>query len=122
MQMKKFRFGPVVLANAVGNLLNPPTAAGGVNAGASPNYLLMNHFRIVNRTAGAVTYSLFIGATGVGAANTEFGASAKSVAANGVDDIYCPGLRLDIADFLTGFAGAAASLTIEGEGEIGVAG
>ena len=29
---RAFRFGPVSVANSVGNLLNPPTTTGGVNA------------------------------------------------------------------------------------------
>jgi hypothetical protein len=120
MQNKPFRFGPVAVANAAANILNPPTATGGVNAGSSSNYIILKHIRIVNKTAGAVTFSGYIGATGASAAGTEFLGTAKSIPANDYIDWYGY-LRLDAADFFVGLASAATSLTIQGEGEIGVA-
>jgi hypothetical protein len=121
MQNKVFRFGPVAVSNSVGNLLNPPTASGGVNAGSSSQYIILRHIRIVNKTAGAVTFSGYIGATGASAAGTEFMGTGLSIAANSYVDWY-GSVRLDAADFLTGVASAATSLVIQGEGEIGVAG
>ncbi len=119
---KIFRFGPIALTNTLTtNLLNPPTATGGVNGGSSPNYIVLTHIRIVNKTAGAVTFSLWIGATGANAAGTEFMGIGTSVAANSYVDYYGR-LRLDSTDFLVGGAAANTSLTIMGEGEIGVAG
>jgi len=119
---KIFRFGPVALSNTLTtNILNPPTATGGVGAGSSSNYIVLKHIRIVNKTAGAITFSLWLGATGANAAGTEVIGIGLSVAANSFVDWF--GLmRLDAADFLVGGAGAATSLTIQGEGEIGVAG
>jgi hypothetical protein len=121
---KAFRFGPVAISNATGNLLNPPTASGGTNAGSSAQFILLRHIRITNKTASTATASLWIGATGASAAGTEFMGTTLSVAANSYVDWYAgsPGLRLDSADFLTGIASAATTLTIQGEGEIGVAG
>lgn len=122
MQNKAFRFGPVALsATLTTNILNPPTATGGVGAGSSPNYIILTHIRIVNKTAGAVTFSLWIGATGANAAGTEFMGTGRSIAANSSEDWYGR-IRLDTADFLVGGASAGTSLTIQGEGEIGVAG
>jgi hypothetical protein len=121
MQNKVFRSGPVAVANAAGNLLNPPTGAGGVNAGPSNQYIIVKHIRVVNKTGAAVNISLWIGATGGSAAGTEFAWSATPVPANQFLDFYGQ-VRLDTTDFLTGLASAAASLTIEFEGEIGVAG
>lgn len=118
---KAFRFGPIALPNAVANLLNPPIASGGVNAGASPQYIILKHLRVVNRTGAAATYSLFLGASGGSAAGTEVVANGRSIAANAFEDWY-GAMRIDVADFLTGFASASAALTIQGEGEIGVAG
>ncbi len=80
----------------------------------------MRHIRIVNKTAGAVTFTLYLGATGANAAGTEVIGNATSVAANSYIDWY-GALRIDAADFLVGGASANTSLTIEGEGEIGVA-
>lgn len=103
------------------NILNPPTATGGVNGGSSPNYIVIRHIRVVNKTAGAVTFSLWKGATGANAAGTEVIGVGQSVAANAAFDWFgC--MRFDTADFLVGGASAATSLSIQGEGEIGVAG
>jgi hypothetical protein len=119
---KTFRFGPIALsATLTTNLLNPPTTSGGVNAGTSPQYIILRHVRIVNKTAGAVTFSLWLGATGANAAGTEVIGQGQSVPANSFADWYGL-LRLDSTDFLVGGASAATSLTIQGEGEIGVAG
>lgn len=118
---KAFRFGPVALSNTLTtNVLNPPTATGGVNAGSSAQYIILRHIRIVNKTAGAVTFSLWLGATGANAAGTEVVGIGTSVAANSYFDWY-GAMRLDAADFLVGGASALTSLTIQGEGEIGVA-
>lgn len=122
MQNKLFRLGPVALSNVLTtNILNPPTAAGGVGAGASSQYINLKHVRIVNKTAGPVTFSLWLGATGGNVAGTEVIGQGLSIPANSAYDWYGQ-MRLDAADFLVGGASAAASLTIEGEGEIGVAG
>lgn len=119
---KVFRFGPIALTNTLTtNLLNPATASGGVNAGSSAQYIILKHIRIVNKTAGAVTFSLWLGATGANAAGTEVIGQALSVAANSAFDWYGL-LRLDAADFLVGGASANTSLSIEGEGEVGVSG
>ena len=123
MQSKIQRFGPVAIAASAGNLLNPPTTTGGVNAGTPATYILLRHFRVVNRTSGSVNVSLWIGLTGGSASGTEYAFSASPVAANNWLDYYAtPGTRLDATDFLTGLASAASSLTIEGEYEIAVAG
>lgn len=117
---KAFRFGPVALTTTLTtNVLNPATTTGGVNAGASSQYLIIRHIRVVNKTASAATVSLWIGATGANVAGTEFGWQAKSVPANDSIDWY-GSLRLDAADFVVGGAGTTTALTIEGEGEVGV--
>lgn len=119
---KIFRFGPIALtATLTTNLLNPPTATGGTNGGSSSNYIVLKHIRIVNKTAGAITCSFWLGATGANAAGTEVIAQGLSVPANSYIDWYGL-LRIDAADFLVGGASAVTSLSIQGEGEIGVAG
>jgi hypothetical protein len=102
-------------------LLNPPTASGGVNGGSSSQYIILKHIRIVNKTVGAVTCSFWLGATGANTAGTEVIGQGLSVPANSYIDWFGL-LRLDAADFLVGGASANTSLSIEGEGEIGVAG
>lgn len=122
MNNKIFRFGPIALsATLTTNILNPPTASGGVNAGSSAQYIILRHIRIVNKTGAAATFSLWLGATGANTAGTEVIGTALSIAANSAYDWYGY-LRLDSADFLVGGASAATTLTIQGEGEIGVAG
>lgn len=119
---KTFNFGPVALTNTLTtNILNPCTAAGGVNGGSSSQYIIIRHIRIVNKTAGAVTFSLWKGATGGNVAGTEVVGQGTSVAANSSFDWYGI-MRFDAADFLVGGASANTSLSIQGEGEVGVAG
>lgn len=122
-QNKKFRFGPIALTTTLTtNLLNPPTATGGTNGGSSAQYILLQHLRVTNKTASAATVSLWLGATGANTAGTEFEWQATSVPANSYIDFYSPGVRIDSADFLVGGASANTTLTIQGEGEIGVSG
>lgn len=122
MQNKLFRFGPVALTTTLTtNLLNPPTATGGVNGGSSAQYIVLKHIRVVNKTGSAATFSLWLGATGANAAGTEVVGIGLSVAANSSYDWYGI-MRLDSTDFLVGGAGTGTALTIMGEGEIGVAG
>lgn len=119
---KQFNFGPIALtATLTTNLLNPAAASGGVNGGASGQYIILRHIRVVNKTAGAVTVSLWKGATGANAAGTEFAFQATSVPANSYVDWY-GAARFDTTDFLVGGASAGTSLSIQGEGEVGVAG
>jgi hypothetical protein len=122
MNNKTFRFGPVALTTTLTtNILNPPTATGGTNAGSSAQYIILKHVRWVNKTGGAVTFSHWLGATGANAAGTEIFGTAQSIPANSSYDWYGI-LRLDAADFLVGGASANTSLSIQGEGEIGVSG
>lgn len=122
MQNKAFNFGPLGLTGTyTTNLLNPATAAGGVNGGSSAQYIILRHVRIVNVTAGAVTFRLYRDTTGGNTAGKEVVGLNMSVPANSFIDWYGQ-MRFDSADFLVGGASAGASLTIQGEGEIGVSG
>lgn len=119
---KPVRFGPVAMSAALTtNILNPPIVSGGVGvAGANvATYLIVRHIHIVNKTAGSVNFSFWLGATGGNAAGSEVIGTGVPVPANSYFDWY-GALRLDIADFLVGGASGAASLTFEAEGEIGV--
>ena len=98
--------GPAYIANAAADIYTPP---------ASTIYTVIQHIHVANKTAGAVTFTLYVGATAGSAAGTElFG--AKSVAANDVYDYYCR-LKMISTDFLSGLASAASSLVITVEGE-----
>lgn len=120
---KAFNFGPVALTTTLTtNILN--TGAGARATAVTGytgtiEYILLRHIRIVNKTAGAVTFSLWKGATGANAAGTEVVGTGQSVAANSSYDWYGI-MRFDSADFLVGGASALTSLSIQGEGEIGV--
>lgn len=118
---KAIRLGPVAVASSVGNLFNPPTLTGGVNppSGSTNAYYILKHIRVVNKNSIAVTMTAYIGATGGSAAGTEFAWNGYSIAANSYVDWY-GAVRLEPADFLTGVASVATSLTIEAEGELGV--
>lgn len=119
MQATPFRFGPLALTNTLTtNILNPGTTTGGVNSGSGSNLrIVLTHIRIVNKTVGAVTFSLYLGATGANTAGTEVIGTGYSVGANSAFDWYGR-LKMDPADFLVGGASANTSLTIQGEGEI----
>lgn len=121
---KQFRFGPVAMsATLTTNILSPGTTTGGVASTSSPYdklAIVLRHLRIVNKTAGAVTFSLWLGGTGGNVAGTEVVGIGKSVPANDVYDWYGE-LPIYNGDFLVGGAGSGTSLTIQGEGEIGLA-
>jgi len=119
---KIIRFGPVALTTTTTtNIINPAVTslAGPVGFTMTQPYVLIKHIRIVNKTATAATFSLWIGATGGNVAGTEFMGIGTSVAANSSVDWYGQ-LRLDAADFLVGGAGTATALTFQAEGEIGL--
>lgn len=120
---KTFRFGPVAVANAAANLLNGTVTslAGTVGITLTQPVIYIKHLRAVNKTGAAATVSTYVGAASGSAAGTEVAWNAKQVPANDSIDVYFggQGLRLDSADFLTGVASAAATITVEGEAEVG---
>lgn len=120
---KIFRSGPVAMVlTTPTNILNPAVTslAGPVGFTMTQPYIVLRHIRITNVTAGAVTFTMAIGTTGVtpSSANAFMG-FGTSVAANSYIDWYGM-VRLDAADFLVGFASAGTALTFEAEGEIGL--
>lgn len=123
MQNKPFRFGPIALTTTLTtNLLNPGVASGGVNAGTPNLYLLLTHIRVVNTHASATgKISLWLGASGLNVAGTEVGWKNFSIPSGTIADWYPDSLLLNVSDFLVGGADTASCLTIEGEGEIGIA-
>ena len=101
--------GPAYLANAAADIYTPP---------ASTIYTVIRQIHVANKTGGAVTFTLYVGATGGSAAGTElFG--AYSVPANSTYDWYASpsGLKMLSTDFLSGLASAATSLVITVMGE-----
>ena len=118
---KIIRFGPAAVANSATNILNPAVTSmsGPVGLTIGQPYLVIRHIRIVNKTNAAVTFSGYIGATGGSAAGTEFIGTLLSIPAYSAYDWYGM-VRLDSADFFSGLASAATSLTIQGEGEVGI--
>lgn len=120
MTNSPFRCGPVALTNTLTtNILNPAAAGSGTGYTPTASYIILRHVRVVNKTAGAVTCSFWLGATGANAAGTEIIAQGLSVAANSYIDWYGY-LLLKVADFLVGGASANTSLSFEAEGEIGL--
>ena len=99
--------GPVALTNTLTtNVYNQSSAL---------IYDVIRHIHIANKTAGAVTFSLWLGATGANAAGTEL-FNAVSIPANSVYDWY-GALKMTSTDFRVGGASAATSLTLTAEGE-----
>ena len=98
--------GPLALTNTLTtNLYNP----------ASGLFAILRAVHVVNKTAGAVTFTIYLGATGGTAAGTEEWFQ-KSVAANDVYDWYGM-MELGNSAFLVGGASANASLTLTLSGE-----
>lgn len=101
-------FGPLALTNTLTtNVYNNSSAL---------LYDVVKHIHIVNKTAGAVTFSLWLGATGANAAGTEIIGTGRSIPANSAFDWY-GNLKMTSTDFLVGGASANTSLSITGEGE-----
>lgn len=120
MQNKSFRSGPAYLNNAAANILNGvvTSLAGPVGVTLTQPVLTVKKVALTNKTAGAVTASLYIGATGGSAGGTEYLFNAYSIPANSYVERFV-NTRLESGDYLTGLAGAASSVTIEIEGEVG---
>lgn len=111
----------IAVPNVAGNILNPGTVTGGVNATPPVNtYMLLKKIRIVNKNNVAVAISAWIGATGATAAGTEFAWNAYSIPANSYVDWNSTGRILNVADFLVMLASAATSLVANIDGEIGL--
>jgi hypothetical protein len=112
---------PIAIGNSVANLLNcgVTSLSGPVGMTVSQPYLVLNHVRITNKTGGAVTVTLYKGATGGSAAGTEWAFQGVSIPANSYVDWYGKA-RFDSGDFLTGVAGSASALTMTVEGEVGL--
>lgn len=121
MQNKKFKAIVALSATLTTNLLNPPAASGGVNAGSSAQVIYLRHVRILNKTDTPVSFTMYLGATGANVAGTEVIGYRKSVPAYDYIDWFGD-LRIDAADFLVGGASVVTSLVATFEGEIGVAG
>jgi len=117
---KRIRIGPVALTGTyTTNIVNPAAAGAGTGYTPTASYMLLKHIRIVNTTAGALTFRLYIGATGANAAGTEFMGINKNVPANDHVDFYGE-LLLNAADFLVGGA-SSTGLTFYASGEVGLA-
>lgn len=98
--------GPVAMANGtyVTNIYNPASAL---------LFGTMTHFHITNTTGGALTFRLYIGATGANAAGTEW-AKDISIPANSSVDYYMQ-TRMESTDFLVGGASnTGLVITVDG--------
>lgn len=118
---RNINIGPVALTTTLTtNILNTNiiSLAGPTGITITQPYVILKHIRILNKTAGAVSFSLWKGASGADVAGTEIIGSGVFVPANSWIEWY-GALRMDASDFLVGGASAAASLTFQAEGEIG---
>jgi hypothetical protein len=101
----KRTFGPVPFAVSAANIYNNASAL---------IYDIIKHIHVVNTTAGALIFTLFVSqTTGTETAGKELFVG-QSVAANNVYDWY-GNLKLVSTDFLVGHA--PITMTIMGEGE-----
>lgn len=100
---------PAYLSNAAANIYTPPAAT---------IYTVLRHIHLANVTSGAVTFSLYVGATGGSAGGTEL-FKAVSIPANSPFDYFCM-MYLTSTQFLSGLASASSSIVITVGGEQGV--
>jgi len=98
--------GPAYLASSAADVYTPP---------ASTILTIIRHIHVANVTAGAVTFTLYVGGTAGSTGGTEL-MKGHSIAANAEFDYYCI-LRMASTDFLSGLASAGTSLVITVEGE-----
>jgi len=99
--------GPLALTNVLTTNIYVPASA--------LIYDIIRHIHIANKTAGVVTFSLWLGATGANAAGTEL-FIGKVVAPNDTFDYYCA-MKVTSVDFLVGGSNTATALSITIEGE-----
>lgn len=105
---RKRTFGPLALTTTLTtNVYNQASAL---------IYDVLDHITITNKTAGAATFSLWLGATGANAAGTEEIGTGYSVAANSSYHWYGR-LKMTSTDFLVGGSNTVTALTITAEGE-----
>ena len=102
---KRLGSTPVALTTAAANVYNPASGVFGV----------IKSIHVVNKTGGAVTFSLWLGPTGATGAGTEEW-NGQSVPANSTFDWF-GNLQLGSSDFLVGLASANTSLSITLMGE-----
>lgn len=120
MQNKQLNIQPLALAAAAANILNCGITAvtGPIGMTATQPYLLISHIRVTNNDTAAHPLNLFKGATGGSSATTTL-ASALSIPANTVVDVFYGTLRMDSTDFLSGFSDVASKLVLQIDAEIG---
>ncbi len=120
-QNKIERFGPVALTTIMTTNIIHPAAAGasGVGYTATASRILLRKLNIVNKTSSAHTFSLWLGATGGNVAGTEVVGTAQTVPANSSYP-WQGQMRIGSTDYLVGGCPDATSLTLEGEGEVGL--
>lgn len=100
------RIGPLALTNTyTTNVYNNSSAL---------IYDVLRAIIVTNKTAGAVSFRLYIGATGANAAGTELFFDQSVPADTEMVFNFPGGLKLASTDFLVGGASAATSLTITG--------
>jgi hypothetical protein len=96
------------MSNAAADIYTPPSAL---------IYTMVRQIHIANVTAGPVTFSLYVGASGGSVGGTELEKN-YTIAANGDwDKFFQPGLKMLSTDFLSGLASASVAHTITVMGE-----
>ena len=106
----KLLFGPLALTTTL--TTNVYQGAGG----SALIYDVLTHVEIVNKTAGIVTFSLWLGATGANAAGTEIIGQGYAVAANSSYHWYGR-KKIVSTQFIVGGSNTTTALSIQGEGE-----
>ncbi|AWM39358.1 hypothetical protein GobsT_23260 [Gemmata obscuriglobus] len=119
---KTFRTGPIAIPTAAPgeaqNLLSPPGAIGGVNAGICAQCIELRAIHVTNDSLATAKFSLFLGASGAAAAGTAL--IAEQSVRPGETLTFWRMLRVNYLEYITGFANAVNALVVTFEGQIGV--
>jgi hypothetical protein len=105
-----WRAGPAFLPAAVANIANVNPIAG--------TWRKIFQIHLANQNAANRSVTLYVGATGGSAANTEIVPATVMLPNTSLDFYFPAGHRIDVADFLTGLSSVdGTSVTIEVIGE-----
>lgn len=97
----KKRYGPAYLNNTVANLLNVP----------ANTYGILTRVHLSNKDTSTRWAKLYVGVSGGQAGGTEIIPPELSIAVGDSKTFYM-GMRLDVADYLTGLASVSSTIVV----------
>lgn len=120
MQNKRLNIEGLAVAASIGNIFNCAitSLSGPLGYTQTQPYVIIEAIRALNTTAGALTLTLYKGASGGSAAGSQLAFPGISIPANSYLDFY-QDTRFDSTDYLTGVA-SGTGIVLNMSGEIGL--